>query len=186
MSEITSRGDCYKIHVQTVNEELRHHLSNSRVKIISHDNQSSSHQHDNRHLRRNKCLIDSLSGVQLFAKTLFESHTRKSMNQINIYKMLRHFNRAPFSFQRTAKSPEKVNALLLLILIPVLFKRQIKDISIKDTPTILTGQQYPSNVRVQPSKIEDIQQNLKDLLHEDLEAVIIHAGTNNEQRILHK
>ena len=28
-------------------------------------------------------------------------------------------------------------------------------------------------------KIEDIQQNLKNLLHEDLETVIIHAGTNN-------
>ena len=26
---------------------------------------------------------------------------------------------------------------------------------------------------------EDMQQNLKDLLHEDLETVIIHAGTNN-------
>ena len=38
------------------------------------------------------------------------------------------------------------------------------------------------HIRVQPipgGKIEDIQQNLKDLLHEDLEAVIIHAGTNN-------
>ena len=37
-------------------------------------------------------------------------------------------------------------------------------------------------IRVQPipgGKIEDIQQNLKDLLHEDLETVIIHAGTNN-------
>ena len=36
------------------------------------------------------------------------------------------------------------------------------------------------HIRVQPipgSNIEDIQQNLKDLLHEDLEAVIIHAGT---------
>ena len=28
-------------------------------------------------------------------------------------------------------------------------------------------------------KIEGIQQNLKDLLHEDLETVIIHAGTKN-------
>ena len=38
------------------------------------------------------------------------------------------------------------------------------------------------HIRVQPipgGKIEDIQQNLKDLLHEDLETVIIHAGTNN-------
>ena len=36
--------------------------------------------------------------------------------------------------------------------------------------------------RVQPipgSKIEDIQQNLKDLFHEDLETVIIHANTKN-------
>ena len=38
------------------------------------------------------------------------------------------------------------------------------------------------NIRVQPipgGKIEDKQQNLKDLLHEDLETVIIRAGTNN-------
>ena len=38
------------------------------------------------------------------------------------------------------------------------------------------------HIRVQPipgGKIEVIQQNLKDLLHEDLETVIIHAGTNN-------
>ena len=38
------------------------------------------------------------------------------------------------------------------------------------------------NIRVQPipsGKIEIIQQNLKDLLHEDLEKVTIHAGTNN-------
>ena len=36
--------------------------------------------------------------------------------------------------------------------------------------------------RVQPipgGKIEDIQQNLKNLLHEDLETVITHAGTSN-------
>ena len=38
------------------------------------------------------------------------------------------------------------------------------------------------HIRVQPipgGKIEDIQQNLKDLLHEDLETVITHAGTSN-------
>ena len=38
------------------------------------------------------------------------------------------------------------------------------------------------HIEVQPipgGKIEDIQQNLKDLLHEDLETVIVHASTNN-------
>ena len=38
------------------------------------------------------------------------------------------------------------------------------------------------HIRVQPipsGKIEDIQQNLKDLLHDDLKTVMIHAGTNN-------
>ena len=38
------------------------------------------------------------------------------------------------------------------------------------------------HIRVQPipgGKIELIQQSLKDLLHEDLETVIIHAGTDN-------
>ena len=32
---------------------------------------------------------------------------------------------------------------------------------------------------IRGGKIEDIQQNLKDLLHEDLGTVIIHAGTND-------
>ena len=38
------------------------------------------------------------------------------------------------------------------------------------------------HIRVQPipgGKAEDIQQNLKDILHEDLETLIFHAGTNN-------
>ena len=38
------------------------------------------------------------------------------------------------------------------------------------------------HIRVQPilgGKVEDIQQNPNDLLHEDLETVIIHTGTNN-------
>ena len=35
------------------------------------------------------------------------------------------------------------------------------------------------DIRVQPIPGGKIQQNLKDLLHEDLETVIIHAGTNN-------
>ena len=38
------------------------------------------------------------------------------------------------------------------------------------------------HIRVRPipdGKIEDIQETLKDLLHEDLETVIIRAGTNN-------
>ena len=38
------------------------------------------------------------------------------------------------------------------------------------------------HIRVQPipgGKIGGIQQNLKDLLHEDLETLIIHAGTSN-------
>ena len=38
------------------------------------------------------------------------------------------------------------------------------------------------HMRVQPisgGKVEYIQQDLKDLLHEDLETVIIHTGTNN-------
>ena len=38
------------------------------------------------------------------------------------------------------------------------------------------------HIRVQPipgGKVEDMQQNLKDFLREDLETVTIHAGTNN-------
>ena len=38
------------------------------------------------------------------------------------------------------------------------------------------------HIRVQAipgGKIEDIQQNRKDLLHDDLKTVMIHAGTNN-------
>ena len=40
----------------------------------------------------------------------------------------------------------------------------------------IPGEEYQP---IPGGKIEDIQQNLKDLLHEDLETVIIHAGTNN-------
>ena len=38
------------------------------------------------------------------------------------------------------------------------------------------------HIRVQPisgAKIEDIQENINELLHEDLQTVIIHVGTNN-------
>ena len=38
------------------------------------------------------------------------------------------------------------------------------------------------HIRVQPirgGKIEDINENLNELLHEELQKVIIHVGTNN-------
>ena len=38
------------------------------------------------------------------------------------------------------------------------------------------------HIRVQPipgGKIDDIKENLNDLLHEELQKVIIHVGTNN-------
>ena len=38
------------------------------------------------------------------------------------------------------------------------------------------------HIQVQPipnGKVEDIKQNLKDLLHEDLETVTIHDGTTD-------
>ena len=45
------------------------------------------------------------------------------------------------------------------------------------------------HIRVQPipgGKIGGIQQNLKDLLHEDLETLIIHAGTSNATTKTHR
>ena len=54
VSEVTPRGDQYNSHVNTVNNELRHQLSSSVVKRISHENLNQSHLHDDRYLRRNK------------------------------------------------------------------------------------------------------------------------------------
>ena len=54
VSEVTPRGDQYNSHVNTVNKELRHHLSNSMVKRISHENLNPSHLHDDRHFRKKK------------------------------------------------------------------------------------------------------------------------------------
>ena len=76
---MTPRGDQNNSHVNTVNKKLRHHLSNSMVKRISHENLNPSHLHDDRHLRRNKTHGELLSGVQLFARNLFESITNKPM-----------------------------------------------------------------------------------------------------------
>ena len=79
VSEVTPRGDQYNSHVNTVNKELRHRLSNSMVKRISHENLNPSHLHDDRHFRRKKTHGELLSGVQLFAKNLFESIINKPM-----------------------------------------------------------------------------------------------------------
>ena len=84
VSEVAPRGDQYNSHVNTVNKELRHHLSNSMVKRISHENLNPSHLHDDRHFRRNKTHGELLSGVQLFAKNLFESIINKPMTPQNI------------------------------------------------------------------------------------------------------
>ena len=54
VSEVTPRGDQYNSHVNTVNNELRHQLSSSVVKRISHENLNQSHLHDDRYLHRNK------------------------------------------------------------------------------------------------------------------------------------
>ena len=86
ISGVTPRADQYNSHVNTVNKELRHHLSNSMVKRISHENLNPSHLHDDRHLGRNKTHGELLSGVQLCARKLFESITNKPMAPQKIQK----------------------------------------------------------------------------------------------------
>ena len=103
VSEVTPRGDQYNSHVNTVNKELRHHLSNSMVKRISHENLNPSHLHDDRHLRRNKTHGELLSGVQLFARNLFESITNKPMAPQKIQKILRQTKKPPFRYQSQPK-----------------------------------------------------------------------------------
>ena len=104
---MTPRGDQYNSHVNTVNKELRHHLSNSMVKRISHENLNPSHLHDDRHLRRNKTHGELLSGVQLFARNLFESITNKPMAPQKIQKILRQTNKPPFRYQSQPRNEEK-------------------------------------------------------------------------------
>ena len=103
VSEVAPRGDQYNSHVNTVNKELRHHLSNSMVKRISHENLNPSHLHDDRHLRRNKTHGELLSGVQLFARNLFESITNKPMTPQKIQKILRQTKKPPFRYQSQPK-----------------------------------------------------------------------------------
>ena len=107
VSEVTPRGDQYNSHVNTVNKELRHHLSNSMVKRISHENLNPSHLHDDRHLRRNKTHGELLSGVQLFARNLFESITNKPMAPQKIQKILRQTKKPPFRYHSQHRSEEE-------------------------------------------------------------------------------
>ena len=100
---MTPRGDQNNSHVNTVNKKLRHHLSNSMVKRISHENLNPSHLHDDRHLRRNKTHGELLSGVQLFARNLFESITNKPMAPQKIQKILRQTKKPPFRYQSQPK-----------------------------------------------------------------------------------
>ena len=104
LSEVTS-GDQYNSHVNTVNKELRHHLSNSVVIRISHEklNLNPFHLHDDRNLRRNKTHGELLSGVQLFAKNLFESIINKPMTPQKIQKILRQTKKPPFRYQSQPK-----------------------------------------------------------------------------------
>ena len=99
VSEVTPRGDQYNSHVNTVNKELRHHLSNSMVKRISHENLNPSHLHDDRHLGRNKTHVELLSRVQPFPRNLFESITEIPVTPQKTQKILRQTKKPPFRYQ---------------------------------------------------------------------------------------
>ena len=107
VSEVIPRGDQYNSHVNTVNKELRQHLSNSMVKRISNENLNPSHLHDDRHLRRNKTHGELLSGVQLFAKNLFQSIINKPMVPQKIQKILRQTKKPPFRYQSQPRNDGK-------------------------------------------------------------------------------
>ena len=107
VSEVTPRGDKYNSHVNTINKELRHHLSNSMIKRIGHENLNQSHLHDDSHLRRNKTHGTLLSGVQFFARNLFESITSKPMASQKIQNILRQTKKPPFRYQSQPRNEEK-------------------------------------------------------------------------------
>ena len=86
VSGVTPRGDHYQNHVHKVNNRLKQQLSNSTVKLITHNNLNPAHLHDERHLRRNKKQGESTSGVQLLPKNLFEVLTKKSLQPSNLIK----------------------------------------------------------------------------------------------------
>ena len=54
VSGVTLRRDHYQNQVHEVNNRLKHQLSNSTIKVITHKNLNPSDLHDDRHLRRNK------------------------------------------------------------------------------------------------------------------------------------
>ena len=76
------------IMVNAVNEELRNHLSNSRVIIVSQNDRNSSHLHDGKDITRNKGQGELLSAIQLFDTNLFESLNKQFMDQIQMHKIL--------------------------------------------------------------------------------------------------
>ena len=105
--EVTPRGDKYNSHVNTANKKLKHHLSNSMVKRISHENLSPSHLHDDRHLHRNKTHAELLSGVQLFRRNLFESITNKPMAPQKTQKILQQTKKPPFRYHSQPRNEEE-------------------------------------------------------------------------------
>ena len=107
VSEVAPRGDQYNSHVNTVNKELRYHLSSSIVKRISDENLNPSHLHDDKHLRRNKTHGELLTGVQLFVRNLFESITNKPMAPQKIQKILRQTKKPPSRYQSQPRNKEK-------------------------------------------------------------------------------
>ena len=105
--EVTPRGDQYNSHVNTANKKLRHRLSNSMVKRISHENLSPSHLNDDRYHRRNKTHVELLSGVQLFARNLFESITNKPMTPQMIQKILQQTKKPQFRYHSQPRNEEE-------------------------------------------------------------------------------
>ena len=77
------------------------------VKRISHENLNPSHLHDDRHICRNKTYGELLSGVQLFARNLFESITNKLMAPQKILTILRQTKKPPFRCQSQPRNQEK-------------------------------------------------------------------------------
>ena len=77
------------------------------VKRISHENLNQSHLYHDRHLRRNKTPGALLSGVQLFARNLFEFITSKPMAPQKIQKILRQTKKPLFKYQSQPRNEEK-------------------------------------------------------------------------------
>ena len=90
ISDITPRNDQLAGQVDTVNQILDQRVSKSRIIRVKHRNLQTHHLYDDRHLRRNKTHGEVLSGVQIFAKNIYQALLGKVPDANKLEKILRY------------------------------------------------------------------------------------------------